>query len=273
MIVVASGIAQKQPLHIRVISSSQLSVLAEARQYAIFSKPDSKSDLHKSFACPACNKRDARQGAVANHAVARHLELHGAELAFYTVVYNPESDEVLVDSDHKITRMVEPRLTPQHKPTSKPPQASNIQPSPKARKRRHMCPSPRRSMRTSGPSHGPQQQQPQQQQHADTAKISDLHAQLADARVAVAEAKAEGLQQLLAERGRQQERHDQAQRVKDEQINELIQVTKQQTETTNTMSKALAIDERAIRVKSVEGAQKASNEFHAFKNASQAHGA
>ena len=132
---------------------------------------------------------------------------------------------------------------------------------------------PVQSKRATTQGHVDVQQPPQP---ADTAQITELQRQLADAKAAAAEAKveiavarAEGLEKLLAERTRQEERYDQAQEVKNQQVNELLQVTKQQSEAATMMTKALVPDQRLIQVRSLEAGQKSSNEFHAFKNASR----
>lgn len=134
-----------------------------------------------------------------------------------------------------------------------------------------LLPAQRKRATTQG--HADVQQPPQP---ADTAQITELQRQLADAKAAAAEArveiavaKADGLEKLLAERTRQEERYDQAQEVKNQQVNELIQVTKQQSEAATMMTKAFVPDQRLIQLKSLDAMQKASNEFHAFKNASR----
>lgn len=232
---------------------------------AVLSKPDCKSDSGKCFDCPMCQKSTSRQSGMAKH-MSIHPELHGVEIVFYSVVYSPQTDEVSVDAGHPVKWPIVRPLstfaprTPQQKSSTK--------------KRQHpgSSSSPRKLVSTQS-LHAPQSR-------ADTARIMDLQTQLADAKVATAEAhtsravaEAEGLKQLLAEKHRQDERLDQAQKVKDAQINELVQITKQQSEAANTMTKALALDHRSIRVKSVEAAQTTSNEYHAFNNASRPHGA
>ncbi len=245
--------------------------IADERKTAIFSKPTSRADLHKSFSCPKCNKSNARQGALAEHVAAQHPELLGVDLTFYTVMYDPQSDIVKVDRKYSCSRKVKVKHEPHHGSEVR---QARPRGRPSAPKRRCNEGSSRvHSKRAATQGRATQQQPPQQ---AEAAKISELQSQLAEARVAAAEAKAEtavaradGLEQVLAEKSKQEERYDQAQKVKNEQMNQLIQITQQQNETANAMSKAFAVDQLSVRVRSVEGAQKASNQFHAFKNASR----
>lgn len=243
---------------------------AEARQNAIFSRPDSSADLHKSFTCPKCSKSEARQGALANHVAVHHPELRGLDLVFYTILYNPESDTLKIDTKHPCSRKVEVKhVTRSHTQVA----AAKACSSPKPRKRRNEKLLPAQRKRATSQGQVDLQQPPQP---ANTGEITELQRQLADAKAATAEAKveiaiakAEGLEKLLAERTRQEERYDQAQEVKNQQVNELLQVTKQQSETAKLMTKALVPDQGLIQVKSLEAMQKTSNEFHAFKNASR----
>ncbi len=245
--------------------------IADERKTAIISTPNSRADQNKSFSCPKCNKSINRQGALAEHVAAQHPELLGVDLTFYTVMYDSQSDTVKVDPEYSCTRKVVVKHEPHHGSEVRQARPRRRQSAPKKRRNEGCSTVHSKRAATQGRA---TQQQPSQQ--AEAAKISELQSQLAEARVAAAEAKvetavarADGLAQVLAEKSKQEERYDQAQQAKNEQMNQLIQITQQQNETANTMSKAFAVDQSSVRVRSVEGAQKASNQFHAFKNASR----
>ncbi len=245
--------------------------IADERETAIFSTPKSRADGNKFFSCPRCTKSNNRPGALAEHVAAQHPELLGVDLTFYTVTYDPQSDTVKVGPEYSCTRKVVVKHEPHRESEVRQARPRRRQSAPK--KRRDEGCSTVHSKRIATQGRATQQQPPQQ---AEAAKISELQSQLVEARVAAAEAKAEmavaradGLEQVLAEKSKQEERYDQAQKVKNEQMNQLIHITQQQSETANAMSKAFAVDQLSVRVRSVEGAQKASNQFHAFKNASR----
>ena len=245
--------------------------IADEKKTAIFSTPNSRADQNKSFSCPKCNKSINRQGALAEHVAAQHPELLGVDLTFYTVVYDSQSDTVKVDPEYSCTRKVIGKQEPHHGTEVRQARPRRRQSAPKKRRNEGCSTVHNKRLATQG--RATHQQPPQQ---ADAAKVSELQSQLAEARVAAAEAKvqtavatAHGLEQVLAEKSKQEERYDQAQKVKDEQMNQLIQITQQQSEAASAMSKAFAVYQLSVRVRTVEGAQKTSNEFHAFKNASR----
>ena len=248
-----------------------IDAIADERETAIFSKPNSRADGNKFFSCPKCTKSKNRQSALTEHVAAQHPELLGVDLTFYTVTYDPQSDTVKVGPEYSCTRKVIVKDEPHHGSEIRQARPKRRQSAPKKRCNEGCSTVHSKRAATQGRA---AQQQPLQQ--AETAKISELQGQLTEARVAAAEAKAgvavaraDGLEQVLAEKSKQEERYDQAQKVKNEQMNQLIHITKQQSETANAMSKAFAVDQLSVRVRSVEGATKASNQFHAFKNASR----